>query len=94
MKLKSFLPSNVLLGASLLFCPFANADIADGLTEYWSLDGDYSAAVDPSHEGALVTNGGGSAEFVEGKFGQAIDLKSSSDNNPLVVKVSQNLAAL
>lgn len=55
MKLKSFLPSNVLLGASLVFSPFANADIADGLTEYWSLDGDYSAAVDPSHEGALVT---------------------------------------
>lgn len=84
MKLKSFLPSNVLLGASLLFCPFANADIADGLTEYWSLDGDYSAAVDPSHEGALVTNGGGSAEFVEGKFGQAIDLTNSAGNQAYV----------
>lgn len=63
MKLKSFLPSNVLLGVSLVFSPFANADIADGLTEYWSLDGDYSAAVDPSHEGALVTNGGDGASI-------------------------------
>ena len=84
MKLKALFPSNVLLGASLLFSPFANADIADGLTEYWSLDGDYSAAVDPSHEGALVTNGGGSAEFVEGKFGQAIDLTNSAGNQAYV----------
>ena len=32
----------MLLGVSLVFSPFANADIADGLTEYWSLDGDYT----------------------------------------------------
>ena len=85
MKLNYFYPSNLLFGASLFLSPLANADISEGLTEYWSLDGDYSAGVDPSHEGALVTNGAGSAEFVEGKFGQAIDLTNSAGNQAYVV---------
>ncbi len=61
----------------------ANADLVDGLVEYWALDGDYSAEVDTSHVGTLQAKGTGSTEsgFVSGKFGFGIDLESSNDDN-------------
>jgi hypothetical protein len=63
----------------------ANAALRDGLVEYWGLDGDNSAKVDPSHVVTLQTTGSGSAAFVPGKFGQGIDLKNSVGNQAYVV---------
>ena len=61
-----------------------NADISEGLTEYWTLDGDYEAGIDTTHLGTLVTTGTGSGTFVTGKFGQAIDLENSAGNQAYV----------
>ncbi len=85
MKLQKLRPSFLLAGVSILLAPLSNADIAEGLTEYWALDGDYTAAIDPTHEGTLVTTGTGSAAFVDGKFGQAVDLTNSTGNQAYVV---------
>jgi len=84
MKPKSISNSLLSVAVSLLGASFAKADIADGLVEYWVLDGDYSAAVDASHAGTLVTTGTGSGTFVPGKFGQAIDLGNSAENQAYV----------
>ena len=62
----------------------AFAQIDSGLVEYWALDGNYSATVDGSHDGTLTTTGTGSAAFATGKFGQAIDLESSSGNHAYI----------
>lgn len=72
--------------AAALFCQVspARAAIIDGLTEYWDLDGDYSATVDTNHVGTLVTTGTGSGTFVSGKFGQAIDLENSASNQAYI----------
>ena len=63
---------------------FANG-IVDGLVEYWELDGDYSAKMDPTHVGTLTTTGTGSGTFVSGKFGQGIDLENSAGNQAYVL---------
>ncbi len=70
--------------AILAFAAPTDAAIVDGLVEYWELDGDYNAAVDPSRAGTLVTTGSGSGTFVSGKFGQAIDLENSANNQAYV----------
>ncbi|YCM42853.1 LamG domain-containing protein [Verrucomicrobiaceae bacterium 227] len=67
------------LGAS-----FSNAELADGLVEYWDFDGDYAAALDASNDGILAVTGTGSASFVEGKFGSAVDLENSTDNQAVI----------
>ena len=59
--------------------------ITAGLVEYWDMDGDFAAQVDGTHVGTLTTTGTGSGNFVAGKFGQAIDLNSSSSNQAYVV---------
>ncbi|MCF7955825.1 MAG: LamG domain-containing protein [Phycisphaerae bacterium] len=63
----------------------AYAGLDTGLVEYWAFDGDSSAAVTAAHAGTLTTTGTGSGTFVTGKFGQAIDLESSTDNQAYVV---------
>lgn len=70
--------------AALVLTTSANAAISDNLVEYWALDGDYSAQVTPAHVGTLQTSGSGSGTFVSGKFGQAIDLESSSGNQAYI----------
>jgi hypothetical protein len=70
--------SLVLAGTS------ANAAVVDNLVEYWALDGNYSAEVTPAHVGTQVTTGSGSGTFAPGKFGQAIDLESSSGNQAYI----------
>ncbi|MFT6861483.1 MAG: hypothetical protein ACJAVK_000035 [Akkermansiaceae bacterium] len=69
---------------TLALAASANAAIVDGLVENWAFDDDYSAEVDPSHAGTLVTTGTGSGSFVAGKFGSAIDLANSTDNQAFV----------
>ncbi|MFT7302982.1 MAG: hypothetical protein ACI8UZ_001820 [Akkermansiaceae bacterium] len=84
MKLK-FIPTFLLpVALSFLSASFSNAELIDGLVEHWALDGDYSAAVDSSHDGTLATTGTGSAAFVAGKFGSAVDFTSSTDNQAIV----------
>jgi hypothetical protein len=58
----------------------AMALLNDDLVEYWELDGDPSAEVDSTHNGTVITVNPGSAAWVSGKFGQAIDLESSSNS--------------
>ena len=73
--------------AALAICGLAapaNAAIVDGLVEYWELDGDYNAGVEPTHAGSLVTTGAGSGTFVTGKFGSAIDLSNSGGNQAYI----------
>ena len=73
--------------AALAICGLAapaNAAIVDGLVEYWELDGDYNAGVEPTHAGSLVTTGAGSGTFVTGKFGSAIDLANSGGNQAYI----------
>ena len=40
--------------------------------------------MDSSHDGTLVTTGTGSAAFVAGKFGSAVDFTNSTDNQAIV----------
>ncbi len=83
-----FIPKILFSSAiSILSATFSNAELADGLTEYWALDGDYSAALDPTHVGTLETTGTGSGAFVAGKFGDAIDLDNTggAGNQAIVV---------
>lgn len=41
----------------------ANAELGEALTEHWSLTGDYSVAVDPSYDGALMATATGGEGF-------------------------------
>ena len=78
-------PTRCLVAAMTLFIGTTTfAQIGTGLVEYWDLDGDYDAAVDPTHAGTLTTTGTGSGTFVLGKFGSAIDLESSSGNHAYI----------
>ncbi len=75
MKMKrNMLTAAIMIAAIGLGAGAASAGINDGLVEYWKLDGDYSAQVTPAHVGTQI----GTAAFAAGKFGQAIDLESSS----------------
>ena len=67
----------------------SQAQLAEGLVEYWLLDGDYSAGIDESHVGTLQAKGTGLTEsgFVAGKFGQGIDLESSDPDNQASVVI-------
>ena len=67
----------------------SNADLIDGLVEYWEFDGDYSAGITEEHVGTLQAKGTGLTEsgFVPGKFGQGIDLESSDVNNQASVVI-------
>ena len=67
----------------------SNADLIDGLVEYWEFDGDYSAGITEEHVGTLQAKGSGLTEsgFVPGKFGQGIDLESSDVNNQASVVI-------
>jgi hypothetical protein len=71
-----FLPAAI----SLLITSFSNAELVDGLVEYWDFDGDYAAALDVSNNGILAVTGTGNATFVIGKFGSAVDLENSIEN--------------
>jgi hypothetical protein len=70
--------------AVLTFATPTEAAVVDGLVEYWQFEGDYSATEDASNDGILVTSGTGSASFVAGKFGQAVDLANSTDNQAVI----------
>jgi hypothetical protein len=49
--------------------------ITDDLFAYWNMDGNLAEAIDSDHDGTLIgISGAPVANFVEGKFGQAIDL--------------------
>lgn len=52
-------------------------DIFDDLVSYWELDGDFQDSVDDNHGTLQGTSGAPVANFVAGKFGQAIDLDRS-----------------
>ena len=53
----------------------AQADIGDDLYAYWNMDGNLDDAVDANHGGTLMgASGAPVANFVAGKFGQAIDI--------------------
>ena len=58
----------------------ANAELGEALTEHWSLTGDYSAVFDLPYDGALVVTATRDKPFVQGEFGQFIDLPSSPSN--------------
>lgn len=78
-------PAAHLAATAALFAgATAFAQIDAGLVEYWDLDGDYAASVDSSHDGTLTTSGTGSGTFTAGKFGQAIDLESSTNNQAYI----------
>jgi len=85
LALASWLNDTGLIEPVSITVPSANADLIDGLVEYWGLDGDYSAEVTDSHVGTLQTTGLGSGTFVTGKFGQGIDLENSSGNQAYIV---------
>jgi len=87
-------PTLVLLAllASVFNPSVAQAQLAEGLVEYWSLDGDFTAGIDKTHEGTLEAKGAGLAEsgFVAGKFGMGIDLESSDASNQASVIIGGN----
>ena len=80
-----FIPTIFLSSAiSILSAPLSNAELIDGLIEYWEFEGDYAAALDVSNDGILAVTGTGSAAFVPGKFGSAVDLENSTDNQAVI----------
>ena len=84
MKSDSKLATVLIAKLSCLLITVSEADLVDGLVEFWEFDGDYSAALDASNEGTLATTGTGSASFVTGKFGQAVDLENSANNQAVI----------
>jgi len=85
MQLKRFLCAAVATGTLVLAGNAANATLVNGLVEYWEMDGNFSANVTAAHAGTLTTTGTGSGNFVAGKFGQAIDLQNSVNNQAVIV---------
>ncbi|MFT6861944.1 MAG: hypothetical protein ACJAVK_000497 [Akkermansiaceae bacterium] len=86
MKKNSTLTIFLASGISFLSALFSNAELVDGLVEHWAFDDDYAAALDSSNDGSLALTGTGSAAFVPGKFGSAVDL-DNSDGNQAVINV-------
>ncbi len=84
MKTNSTLTILLAAGISCLSAPFSNAELIDGLVEHWAFDGDYAAALDDSNDGVLALTGTGSATFVTGKFGDAVDLENSVGNQAAI----------
>ena len=84
MKKNSFFTSFLVAGISCLSAPFSQAELVDGLIEYWAFDGDYAAGLDASNDGVLVKSGTGDASFVLGKFGSAVDLENSIGNQAVI----------
>jgi hypothetical protein len=67
---------NLLLSLCVSFSSvsLSNAELVDGLIEYWEFDGDFTAGLDETNDGVLEQTGSGKASFVAGKFGSAVDL--------------------
>ncbi len=84
MKKNNLFTSFLVAGISCLSAPFSQAELVDGLVEYWAFDGDYAAGLDVSNDGVLVKSGTGDATFVPGKFGSAVDLENSTDNQAVI----------
>ena len=84
MKLKIISTHLGSMAIFILSALLSNAELADGLIEYWDFDGDYAAALDASNDGVLAVTGTGSATFVAGKFGSAVDLENSTDNQAVI----------
>lgn len=70
--------------ACLTATPTTEATLINGLVEYWEMDGNFNANVTPAHAGTLSTTGTGSGTFAAGKFGQAIDLENSTNNQAFI----------
>lgn len=80
-----FIPTHFFSAAFfLLGAAYSNAELVDGLVEYWDFDGDYAAALDVSNNGILAVTGTGNATFVIGKFGSAVDLENSIENQAVI----------
>ncbi|MFT6177992.1 MAG: hypothetical protein ACJAQT_000619 [Akkermansiaceae bacterium] len=84
MKKKSTSIILLTAGISCLSALFSNAELVDGLVEHWAFDDDYTAALDVSNDGVLAVTGTGSATFVTGKFGSAVDLENSVGNQAVI----------
>jgi len=88
MKINSTLSILLTIGISFLSAPISNAELVDGLIEYWEFDGNYTAGLDASNDGVLAVTGTGSASFVAGKFDSAVDLANSGGaGNQAVINV-------
>jgi len=80
----------IAVGISCLGVSFSNAELVDGLVEYWEFNGDYAAGLDASNDGILAQSGTGAATFVSGKFGSAVDLENSGGaGNQAVINVGE-----
>lgn len=76
------------LGVSFSTTSLSNAELVDGLIEYWEFDGDFSAGLDETNDGILEQTGIGKASFVAGKFGSAVDLENSGGaGNQAIINV-------
>ncbi|MDA7616315.1 hypothetical protein N8567_01570 [Akkermansiaceae bacterium] len=77
MKKNNILNLLLSLGVSFSTASLSNAELVDGLIEYWEFDGDFTAGLDETNNGVLDQTGSGKASFVAGKFGSAVDLENS-----------------
>jgi hypothetical protein len=74
------LKSVLTLAAGIVSFTSASSDAAltSSPLEYWDFNGDALAGVDnANNDGTILNTNGGTAAFVAGKFGQAIDLEST-----------------
>tara|TARA_B110000914_G_scaffold74883_1_gene65835 strand:- start:7510 stop:8529 length:1020 start_codon:yes stop_codon:yes gene_type:complete len=78
------------LGISCFITSLSNAELVDGLVEYWEFDGNFTAGLDETNDGVLVETGAGKASFVAGKFGFAVDLENSGGaGNQAIINVGE-----